>query len=252
MPIHDWTRVPAGIFHDFHQTWSIHIKSALNAGLLPKGWSALVQQRAGSREGDVIAIEAWNVAPIAPDSEGGALTIERPTTTIVRRTSKEIFADRANRIVIRHHLGRVVAVIEIISPGNKDSRSSLRAFVDKAATLMRQGIHLLIIDLFPPTARDPSGIHQLVWDEVIEEEFHFPAGKDRLLISYEVGRESVAYVEPIAVGDSLPDMPLFLAAGSHVRVPLDKTYVSTREATPTDMRLAVETGLLPDMAAFEN
>ena len=31
MPIHDWTRVPSGLFHDFHQSWSIRIKDALNA-----------------------------------------------------------------------------------------------------------------------------------------------------------------------------------------------------------------------------
>jgi hypothetical protein len=30
MPIHDWTRVDAGIFHDFHQTWMPEIKRALN------------------------------------------------------------------------------------------------------------------------------------------------------------------------------------------------------------------------------
>ena len=252
MPIHDWTRVPAGIFHDFHQTWSIHIKSALNAGLLPKGWSALVEQRAGSREGDVIAIEAWNATPEKPEADGGVMTMERPTTTIVRRSSNEAFAERANRIVIRHHLGKIVAVVEIVSPENKDSRSSLRDFVDKAALLMRQGIHLLVIDLFPPTSRDPSGIHQLIWDEVIEEEFVFPAGKDRLLASYEVGPESVAYIEPIAVGDCLPDMPLFLSAGRHVRVPLEKTYLSTWDSTPADMRHAVKTGTLPDPAAFES
>ena len=33
MPIHDWTRVDANVFHDFHQTWSISIRNALNATL---------------------------------------------------------------------------------------------------------------------------------------------------------------------------------------------------------------------------
>ena len=58
MPLHDWSRVPAGLFHDFHQTWSIQIKLALNAGILPKGLSALVEQRSGPRESDVLAIES--------------------------------------------------------------------------------------------------------------------------------------------------------------------------------------------------
>ena len=58
MPMHDWSRIPAGLFHDFHQTWSIQIKLALNAGILPKGLSALVEQRSGPRESDVLAIES--------------------------------------------------------------------------------------------------------------------------------------------------------------------------------------------------
>jgi len=35
-------RIPAALFHDFHQTWSIQIKLALNAGIFTQGlppWS---------------------------------------------------------------------------------------------------------------------------------------------------------------------------------------------------------------------
>ena len=90
-------------------------------------------------------------------------------------------------IVVRHHLGHIVAVIEIISPGNKDSRAALRDFVDKTLDLLRAGVHVLIFDLFPPTLRDPYGIHKAVWDEIEEEDFTFPEGKDRILVSYETG-----------------------------------------------------------------
>src|SRR5207249_10635168 len=57
MPIHDWTRVDANLFHDFHQTWTIAIRNAMNGGLLPKGYSALVEQHAGGLVPDVIALE---------------------------------------------------------------------------------------------------------------------------------------------------------------------------------------------------
>jgi hypothetical protein len=122
MQIHDWTKVPAGLFHDFHQSWSIRIKDDLNAGRLPKGLSALVEKRAGPREPDVLAVERRS-NPQRPDAilNGGMQTLDRPTTSIVRRTTKEIYSGRANRIVVKHHLGRIVAVIEILSPGNKDS-----------------------------------------------------------------------------------------------------------------------------------
>src|SRR5438105_15655244 len=89
MPIHDWTRVPAGLFHDFHQSWSIRVKDALNAGRLPKGLVALVEQRAGPLESDVLAIEAKSKPPASAASAGSVATLERPVTRIVRRTTKE-------------------------------------------------------------------------------------------------------------------------------------------------------------------
>jgi len=60
MPIHDWSRVPAWLFHDFHQSWSIRVKDALNAGRLSKGLAALVGQTPalGSGRGRVIVREA--------------------------------------------------------------------------------------------------------------------------------------------------------------------------------------------------
>src|SRR5208282_2407472 len=123
MPIHDWTRVPAGLFHDFHQSWSVRIKDALNAGRLPKGVAALVEQRAGPREADVLAIERkGKPRPTAPD--GGVAVQKPPATQIIRRSANRIYADRANRVVVKHHLGRIIAVIEILSPGNKDSRAA--------------------------------------------------------------------------------------------------------------------------------
>lgn len=243
MPLHDWSKVPSGLFHDFHQTWSIYLKKALNSGLLPKGLSALVEQRAGAMEGDVLTIETR--LPDVDSSQGGVVTLQPPNTRLVRRSTNQIFANRANRIVVKHHLGRIVAVIEIVSPGNKDSRASLRDFVDKAIALLKKGVHLLVIDLFPPTPRDSFGIHKAIWDEIVEEDFTFPAGKDRVLASYESGAEHVAYVEPITVGDVLPDMPLFLAEGVHIQAPLEQTYRQAWDDTPDEMQKAVETGVLP-------
>src|SRR5947208_5074826 len=82
MPIHDWTRVDAGIFHDFHHEWISTLRRSLNAGLLPPDHYALAEQIAGGLE-----------------------------------------PDKAKAVVI-HHISdhRVVAVIEIVSPGNKNNR----------------------------------------------------------------------------------------------------------------------------------
>ena len=74
MPMHDWSGIPAGLFHDFHQTWSIQIKLALNAGILPKGLSALVEQRSGPRESDVLAIESLGGPRSEFGNDGGMAT----------------------------------------------------------------------------------------------------------------------------------------------------------------------------------
>jgi hypothetical protein len=219
----------------------------MNRGLLPKGVSALVEQRAGPKESDVLAIEqTMRRAQTGLSTDSGLATMERPITRIVRRTTDEFYSDRANRIVIKHQLGRTIAVIEVVSPGNKDSRFALRDFVEKTMDFLRAGIHVLIIDLFPPTPRDPFGIHKVIWDEIMEEEFVFPLGKDRTLVSYETGNERAAYVEPIGVGDVMPQMPLFLTNDLHVMVPLELTYDNTWEASPEALRLAVETGVIPN------
>ena len=137
MPLHDWSRVPAGLFHDFHQTWAIQIKLGLNAGILPKGLSALVEQRSGPRESDVLAIESLARSRSDFGDDGGVATLSPPVTRFAGRTSKQIYATRANRIVVKHRLGRTIAVIEIVSPGNKDSRAALRDFVEKVIDFLR-------------------------------------------------------------------------------------------------------------------
>lgn len=246
MPIHDWTRVPAGLFHHFHQDWSIELARELNRGRLPSGLSALVEQRAGPREADVLAIESvGDFGPRGVDG-GGTATADPPATRIVRRTAKELYSRLANRIVVRHHLGRIVAVIEIVSPGNKSGRAAMREFVEKTVEFLLRDVHVLIVDLFPPTPRDPYGIHKAIWDEIQEEEFEFPEGKDRIVVSYEMGRQRVAYIEPVAVGDELPDMPLFLPRDLHVMTPLEATYRAAWEASPEALRVAVETGTVPE------
>ena len=238
MPIHDWTRVPAGLFHHFHQDWTIEIARTLNRGRLPRGVAALVEQRAGPREADVLAIERrGNPRPTATD--GGVAVREPPAAPIIRRNARFMYAERANRIVIKHHLGQILAVIEILSPGTKDGRGTMRRFIENKITLLREGKRFLIVDLFPATPRDPFGIHKVLWDEIVDEDFVFPPGKDRILASYTTGLEDVAYVEPVAVGDRMPDMPLFLAEELHITVPLESTYQATWDASPEEMRVAV-------------
>ncbi len=136
----------------------------------------------------------------------------------------------------------LVAVIEIVSPGNKASRNEIRAFVGKAVKLIAEGVHLLVIDVFPPSQLDPQGIHKAIWDEFNETEFEWPADRPLTLASYQAGPPPEAYIEPLAVGDRLPDMPLFLSSGDFVEVPLEATYRTTwDDFFPAPMKRLLET-----------
>src|SRR5262249_22651393 len=123
---------------------------------------------------------------------------------------------------------------------NKASRSELRAFVEKAADLIRQNVHLLVIDLFPPGPRDPQGIHKAIWDEFLEEDFALPADKPLTLAAYDAGPPRVAYGEPVGVGDVLPDMPLFLKPEWYVPAPLESTYRTTWDVFPAALKGLLE------------
>jgi hypothetical protein len=239
VPIHDWTRVRANRFHDFHQGWTVAIRNALNAGGLPPGYFALVEQHAGGPEPDVITLELSPPASGAP-SAGLAVEVAPPKTRFVTRTEAAAYARKANRVTVRHPDGDVIAVIEIVSPGNKDSRHAVRAFARKAVAFLHAGVHLLIVDLFPPGPRDPQGVHKLIWDRLREEPFELPADKPLTLAAYAVGTEVVAYVEPVAVGDVLPDMPIFLTGDRYVPCPLEATYQATWDVFPAVLKGPLE------------
>jgi hypothetical protein len=241
MPIHDWTRVDAGLFHHFHQQWTGTLCNALNAGALPTDYFALVEQRIQGPVADLLTLELVPGRDDTTDGQGG-LTVATapPRTRLVRRTEAEIYAGKANRITVRHRHGKVVAVIEIVSPGNKASRAEFRSFVEKSADLIVRGIHLLVIDLFPPGNRDPQGIHKAIWDEFLEEDLVLPPNKPLTLASYDAGESRGAYVDFVAVGDVLPDMPLFLRPETYIPAPLEATYQETWEHFPAALKWLLE------------
>jgi hypothetical protein len=239
VPIHDWTRVIPGGFHTFHQDWTVEINRTLNRGLLPPGYTAFTDLRVMGWEPDVVTIQSG--AHLSP---GGQLVLDVPPRAkqiTKAETEAAVYARKANRIAVRHDYGNVVAIIEVMSPGNKDSSHAIRSFTTKAIEFLQNGVNLLIIDLFPPTPRDPDGIHHLIWAEVTDKPTEpRPADMPLTVVSYDTSNELTAYINPVAVGDSLPDTPLFLAPGSYINLPLEVTYDASWAQTPKLLRDLVE------------
>ncbi len=244
MPIHDWTRVEAGIFHAFHHDWITEIARALNRGLLPAAYYALPEQLAGGLGPDILTLRRpGNTVPSSPvePPDGGVALAEAPPKVRIRtRAEANRYAAKAKVVTIRHVSNhQVVAMAEIVSPGNKNNQNGLNAFVRKTREPLSAGIHLLLVDLFPPSSRDPQGIHRAVWGEDCGADFTLPEDKPLTCVSYVGGSASEAFVELVAVGDPLPEMPLFLTPEVYVPVPLEATYQSAWEGMPAYWREVV-------------
>lgn len=249
MPMHDWTRVPAGVFHAFHNSWITHLQEALNSGLLPSNHYALGEQKSGDIGPDLLTLhatdEADDEAPSAPtpDRENGMIAVaEAPPQVRLVEQADEIafYLSRQRSLLIRHVSGdRIVALVEIVSPANKHTRLTLADFVDKVVAALRDGIHVLVIDPLPASRHDPDGIHGLVWERLLAGKHSATPDSPLTLVSYCVTSPVTAYIEPISVGARLIDMPLFLTSTHYVPVPLEVTYTQSWAGVPERWRRVV-------------
>lgn len=233
MPMHDWEQVEAGIYHAFHHWWISEISDALNRGLLPKSLYALPEQVAAGFGPDVLTLQDGSEP--GESESGGAATLLRAKPNIQQTATHVggISPRRKSLIAVRHVTGdRVVAMIEIVSPGNKNTARAFRSFVQKASELLEQRVHLLLLDPFPPGRHDQNGIHAAIWDDIAGDQFVLPSHTARTFVAYEIEYDINAFIETIEIGDPLPDMPLFLMPGAHILVPLEATYLEAWEKVP--------------------
>lgn len=242
MPVHDWRRVKAGTFHDFHNGWIIHLKEILNAGLLPGDYYAQSEQRTAEVIADVLTLRQPVAKFAPPDTDAGVAVAEAPPA--VSRTmpaaESQTVAMKQRRVVVRHVTRHeVVAMIEIISPGNKDRASAVETFVQKSVDVIQAGIHLQVVDLFPPGGHDPNGLHDLIWSH-FGEAYSAPADKPLIAAAYQAGAFPTAYLEPLAIGDPLPIMPLFLSPERYINVPLDPAYDAAWRGMPRFWQAVIE------------
>ncbi len=252
MGIHDWARVSAGTFHDFHTAWLTHLKEALNAGVLPDDYYAQAEQRAGQVVPDVLTLHAGDEHngdegadwPPGEDASTTALAIaEAPpqVSLTMRMSDAEVYHLKQKTLVIRHASDhRIVALLEIVSPANKDREPHVDSFVEKARSSVKQGLHFVLLDLLPPGPFDPQGMHGRVWWEIGGEQYEPPAGKPLTLASYNADEMAVAYVEPTAVGTPLIPMPLFLTPQRYINLPLPETYETAYRGVPKVWQRAIE------------
>ncbi|HEY2253987.1 MAG TPA: DUF4058 family protein [Planctomycetaceae bacterium] len=247
MPVHDWTRVDAGIFHDFHTVWVGQLRTALNEGLLPDGFYALTEQHVGRSIADVLTLHASpamsDPVPLPPLA-GGTAVAEAPPRVRRKQTVEPAGLARRRSLAIRHVSGhRLIALVEIISPANKDRPQHVEEFAAKAVSALDAGVHLLLIDLLPPGRHDPCGMHGIIRQRLDEsdEPYDLPADEPLTMAGYAAGPQIEIYLEHVAVGSALPEMPLFLSPDRYINVPVEPTYEAAYRGLPAFWRKILET-----------
>jgi hypothetical protein len=245
MPMHDWTGVDAGTFHAFHLTWIGELQGALNNGCLPSGYYALAEQYAGGRIPDVLGLhESDPLTAGPPDPDGGGVA----TVTKTRPKVDERFTalpkpvkGKSRSLAIRSTAGhRIVAFIEVVSPGNKDRDESVGDITNKVIAAIAGGVHALVLDPFPPGPSDPLGLHAIVWRRLTGERDVLHPDRPLTFAAYAAGSPVHAFVNRLAVGTSIPEMPLFLTPKKFVPVPLETTYAAAYAKMPEFWRNVIE------------
>src|SRR5688572_14625336 len=112
MPVHDWTRVPAGIFHDCHTAWLGWLRHTLNGGVLPTDYYALIDQDAGEIGPDVLTMRSADRRGAASGDNGqqgngppqgaSTITLAPPHVRFTARLERQGRRRRDRRVVIRH------------------------------------------------------------------------------------------------------------------------------------------------------
>jgi len=135
----------------------------------------------------------------------------------------EVYSLKRRTLTIRYSGDdRVVALIEILSPGNKERRRALERFLDKAYSALTAGLHLLIVDLHRPGKLDAQALSKTEWHAAFWSEFDGrpyvpPPDRPLTLAAYAAGNMPRAYVEPVSVGSRLPDLEAYSGMSANRR-----------------------------------
>jgi hypothetical protein len=228
MPLHDWSKLPDG--ENVHQLWIVELFRWIKARL-PAGY------RAGL--GTVPALTIGS-PPLHPDGnvqhrhEQPAAVESGPSldptsdhgVTWQPDVELEVLTLDPSKVVQVTRQGRLIAVVELISPRNKDRREACTLAQSRYLGYLIHGVHLLLVDVHPQpvafsfadTLAEALGISQ-------------PRCPALLAISYRVsdlapggGRMLAIGQRPLTVDAPLPAMWLPLTVDRAVPVDLEDTY----------------------------
>jgi hypothetical protein len=219
----------------FHGYWAASIGGYLNR-ILPRHYTALIQTHLGPQiEVDVAEFER---PPDADDEHstngpGGGVAVRTYAPPAATMVAPAVFPDDLEVQVrdVRDD-NRQVAVVELVSPRNKDRPDARRAFAAKCAAYLQRGIGVVTADTV--TTRQANMHNELArllgWDDHLQ----MPAEVGLAAVAYRPARrndtnEIDVWTVPLTVGGALPVLPLALLGARAVPLDLEATYSEARQ-----------------------
>jgi hypothetical protein len=244
MPLRDHFRPPwsdENPWEGFHSAWVNTLVRHLNGQLLPPHFRAFPQVHLGPYvETDVATFERLAGAGASPSPAGAApeeaTELWSPPAAVqtldVEWPGQEVFEVRVGDA--RRGM-RLVAAIELVSPGNKDRPEERHAFAAKCAAYLREQVGVVVVDIV--TTRHANLHAELL--ELLAAPLNGSSFPGLYCVSYRNRnggpRASLdLWPFPLAVGSPLPEaIPLWIGART-VPVDLERSYQETCQVLRID------------------
>jgi hypothetical protein len=224
---------PTRPWESFHSRWANSIGDHLNRAL-PSRYVAEIGMHFGSEVAtDVAELEHLDKPGTQQGNGGAALAVQTWALPVATFSIPAVFPDDLEVQVVDLETSRLVAVVELVSPSNKDRTESRRGFAGKCAAYLQRGIGLVVIDVV--TTRHVN-LHNDLLDLLGQEDTPRMAKTNYLYANaYQPlnpgdnnGRIDL-WVNALTVGGGLPTVPLALKGAWPIPLDLDATYAQARE-----------------------
>jgi Protein of unknown function (DUF4058) len=235
MPLHDHFQPPideTAPWAGLHTVWSTFITGQLNQGKLPPGYFAVPSVHLGvTLEADVGTLEKEeeNSSNGEPDAGGVATAVwAPPAPPLLMKTNLADLDVVEVQVFLKREL-RLVAVVELVSPANKDRPTHRTAFVSKVAGYLQHEVGVIVVDVV-------TECHENLHAELMRlldapEDATLALASDLYAAAYRAtGKGKRARLEiwpaPLAIGLSLPTLPLWIAPARAVPLDLESSYTT--------------------------
>jgi hypothetical protein len=237
VPLLDHFQPPLSISHPwkgFHSAWANAITNQLN-DVLPEGYYAIPEVPLGDEvEIDVATLEEASGA----DGNGPATIVWAPPRP---RVTAHVDFSRVRSVAVHvfQDLGgpQLRAAIELASPANKDRPRTRLVFAAKCVGYLERHVAVVVIDT--ATTRQANLHAEIAQALDVSQALNWDSPSRLYAVAYRRalmrGQSRVeAWPKRLAVGATLPTLPLWIDADASIPLPLEGSY----EAACRALRIA--------------